>query len=410
MLGTQNQPALVGYRLKAIWDLPIFNNEIYYPNAKKNLLNGLKNIDQAAIKCGKQHCGGLGICAIKQSFWTLFEYKKWNSNSKYDDIWDPEICLNQYNFGHSLMKSGSNIRTQMNQCNSSDQVLWGERYESSVIRFDPFCVNKMQIAIGLNLINRSVDYAATLSDVENDRFKITYGLLGDERENYCTEIGGVSYAMFCQDTIVRVNLINSNEQTGTSVTIIPEPKLDCTSYDDGNIHAITVLSGYNYTSFADGEPSYRDTIRAMAPVSRQPDKVTFEYEMGTKIQDKQWINISIISFCNDKSSIRYGEEVVDFVGRKGKPSPYLYRKWIKFDKALTCITTNVFIAISGIDDGIDCQLGVWAENESGAGFSMVVGIWDSLVQNKNPSKTAKLNCLFDRNKARFQWMATCQDL
>lgn len=158
MLGTQNQPALVGYRLKAIWDLPIFNNEIYYPNAKKNLLNGLKNIDQAAIKCGKQHCGGLGICAIKQSFWTLFKYKNWNSNSKYDDIWDPEICLNQYYFGHSLMKSGSNIRTQMNQCNSSDQVLWGERYESSVIRFDPFCVNKMQIAVGLIVIFNNTYY------------------------------------------------------------------------------------------------------------------------------------------------------------------------------------------------------------------------------------------------------------
>eukprot|EP01084_Bolivina_argentea_P063776 116366_1 len=74
ILGTKNQPSLVGYRMKRVWDLPIFDE---YQVAKQHILRILTNISDSGVECGINNCGGLGMCGIDGSFWTLLKYKYW---------------------------------------------------------------------------------------------------------------------------------------------------------------------------------------------------------------------------------------------------------------------------------------------------------------------------------------------
>ena len=300
MLGSQNQPSLVGYRLKAIWDLPIFE-EVNYTLAKVNLLHGLERINEAAEKCGRDKCGGLGICAIDRTFWTLLKYKKWNENSTFDEFWDSDVCLNQYEIGQSMMKSGFNIRTQMSQCNSSKQVKWGERYESTQIRYEPFCDESMQIAIGLNLFNRSIDFSARISDEKTDSFKINYGLLSVFNEYECTSIGGVSYAMFCENTIVRVHRFNNIGKTGRdgsnfhAEVITPRDTLNCSYTGTNEIAAIMVIAGYNYT--------FRGAMGVVDWTFSTDETLGFNYVVPNS-DSNAWVDFSMIYFCNDLSPLR----------------------------------------------------------------------------------------------------------
>ena len=417
LLGTQNQPSLVGYRLKAIWDLPIFDEDAYegnYSTAKINLLNGLTKIDKAAEICGKDNCGGLGICAIDRTFWTSLKYKRWNYNSSFNEFWDNDTCLNQYEIGQSMMRSGYGIRTQMSQCNSSEQVKWGERCEISAINYDPFCDKSMQIAIGLNLFNRSIDFSARISNEKKDSFKITYGLLSVFNPYECTTIGGVSYAMFCENTIVRVNRFNNIGDLGRDGVsnvfykeIEPSPSLNCSYLGDyWQVQAIAVIAGYNFTH--SGQMGV-DSIS----VFNQNSIIVVYYVPSQTIGDRgeTWVDFSVIMFCNDSSAIRNGTIEINLdntdVIPNTLPSPYLYRKWIKYEPiALSCKYVNVFIAFSWISGNMNCPMSVWSENESGAGFSMVFGIWDGYQSN------ITLNCLSNANEKKVivSWMAICQNL
>lgn len=180
--------------MKRITELPIFHD---YPNANENLIQTLSEIDEAARDCGTTYCGGVGICGVNNTFWLRTNY----SDLRY--LWDGNTCFDQYQMGTSLILSGPTIKTQMNQCNSSKVVTWGDRHNSSQINYDPFCNGNIQVAVGLNLINRSIAFEAAVSNIKSNGFKLKY-LLKQGGDYECTQIGGVSYGLFCDDTNIRV--------------------------------------------------------------------------------------------------------------------------------------------------------------------------------------------------------------
>eukprot|EP01084_Bolivina_argentea_P159177 277246_1 len=240
MLGTKNQPSLVGYRMKKVWDLPVFDE---YPLAKKYILKVLKNISDSGAECGINKCGGLGMCGIDQSFWTLLTYKDWTVNSSFQSLWDSTTCFDQYQIGTSILPQGNDVSTQMNQCSNTSVIDWGERYQSSQISFDPFCSDEygIQIALGLNLVNLSVSFDVQSSLITDQGFSVTYGLLSTGDYD-CTSVGGISYALFCENTNVRV----SNISVGANYIMVQDAKtwIEAEQYciDTYGSHLATILT------------------------------------------------------------------------------------------------------------------------------------------------------------------------
>eukprot|EP01084_Bolivina_argentea_P063653 116185_1 len=411
MLGTQNQPALVGYRMKKIWELPIFDD---YPIAKQNIEATIAKINNSAIECGKLHCGGMGVCAIKRSFWTLFEYK--NLDSNYSKLFDPYVCLNQYQIGSSMMKSGHNIQTQMSQCKSNDVVVWGARHEQTTIRFEPLSETGVQIAIGLSLVNHSNKFAAEINKIQSDSFGIKYALYDYGEPYACTSIGGVSYAIFGENTIVRTKIVapyGRLAQAGMNYEMLPA--LECLEGQDRE--AIAVL-----TSIITPR-SYNFGITSITSLSSTTVQVQSINE-GT-ILDERFPHISeicLIHFCYDKSALRFGiEEITGNLlnsNKKSLRSSLMYRKWIKYDGgALPCLTVNIFAAFSYLDRTIgildnSCSLSIWTEGRSGAGFNLVLGVWsnDMVKEDGSLTRHPAYECFNDDNKIKISWLAICQNL
>merc|ERR1719427_2163034 len=129
----------------------------------------------------------------------------------------------------------------MNQCNSTDRVSWGQRMQRSEVSYSPFCGGGMQVAVGLNLINYSVDFNASVTNVQSNRFTITYSLLS-QGDYQCTSIGGTSYAVFCDESKVAVSpfTVNvacpSHESCGQTVDV-PTAPINC-SLSGGDTYAI----------------------------------------------------------------------------------------------------------------------------------------------------------------------------
>eukprot|EP01084_Bolivina_argentea_P063777 116367_1 len=274
MLGIQDEPALVGYKMKQIWTLPIFDT---YPKAQQYLIDTIIKINEEAEICGFEHCGGVAICGIDKRFWSLSKYKKWNSSSSLSSLWYDPTCFDKYQFGISLIKSGYNISTQMNQCNRTSNIKWGNRYESRQINYDPFCSGNMQIAVGLNLINRSINFKSIISNIQNDGFKLQYGLLSDG-DMECTSIGGISYALFCDDSNVRINRITTSSD---SVTWFPgKSALHMLGQITGN-----GLGWYALPQEGHGSLTYGPYTNASQPPQCGPNyklMVTFELIIDTR--------------------------------------------------------------------------------------------------------------------------------
>eukprot|EP01084_Bolivina_argentea_P192215 330025_1 len=85
MLGTQDQPALVGYRMKPIWELPVFIDKA---NAVRYIKETIKNVTKSGQQCSTDKCYKLGVCSVDETFWTLSKYKNCTDDTCFNSLWE----------------------------------------------------------------------------------------------------------------------------------------------------------------------------------------------------------------------------------------------------------------------------------------------------------------------------------
>eukprot|EP01084_Bolivina_argentea_P182257 314675_1 len=175
MSATHYEPALVGYRLKPIWSLPRFNK---YSMSKQRLIDVIEKINSSAHSC-MEGCS-FGICGIDDAFWNLKKYQQSDYNSTLSMLWNANSCFEQYQFGTSIIKSGVNVTNHITQCDTTDAFNWGNnRQEITQIDYHPFCYDNVQVAMGLTMINRSISFRSTSSNIKNNGFHLTHKLLSN---------------------------------------------------------------------------------------------------------------------------------------------------------------------------------------------------------------------------------------
>eukprot|EP01084_Bolivina_argentea_P042523 78398_1 len=265
MFGTQNQPVLVGYTLKPVWEIGLFEQ---YQVANDSMLEVLDSIGLAGIECALKQCGGLGVCAANHAFWNTDKYLHWDGYD-FSAFWNGKTCFNQYHMGTSLLNvpdddtllNNPTLTTSF-QCldkNSDDkmsQVSGLEtRKEHHRISFDPFCEenDEIYIATGLTLVNRSISFQTYVSRIQSDSFYLTYALLSNGRNmQECTNIGGISYAVFCGETTVRTFNLEISDENGWDIQPSYKiPALEVSSKEKGldsclERGVVSVFSGFTY--------------------------------------------------------------------------------------------------------------------------------------------------------------------
>eukprot|EP01084_Bolivina_argentea_P308152 532758_1 len=398
MLGTQDQPALVGYRMKPIWRLPVFINKT---NAVNYIEEAINNVNNAGEECSIDKCYGIGVCSIDETFWTLSKYKNCTDESCYNLLWEA-TCFDRFQFGTSLMHSGWNVSNQMVQCNETVNIWWGNRYTSNSITYDPFCEADMDIVIGLNLLNLSVSFDTTISNINNNGFVITYGLLEvGQMEMYCTQVGGVSYAAFCIDnpyvtTITLPSIFVASSEDPEIYTYQIQID-DYISHDIScpfsQMNFVSFMSGYNAIYNVSADIIINTSNRSFSISQEIIDINTMDIRLNRGLLDRTW-RVSGILHCVDENVIKTGRQLFNFTGHpQGKVhSSVLQRSWISLEE-MHCDSAKVFVAISGFWESDHCSHSVWTEDVSAIGFNIVLGSWNTYGETNGRSWGNSAGCM-----------------
>eukprot|EP01084_Bolivina_argentea_P028189 52405_1 len=254
MFGTQNQPALVSYSLKPIWKIRAFDE---FPDTEKAIESVLHSLNEAGLECGLKHCGGLSICGANYNFWTTppsQQYLLWNGYD-YSVFWNGDMCFNQYHIGTSILSPGDDITSFKCSKKNYEGKELTTRKERHQIKFDPFCEDDdfIFIASGLTVVNRSVSFQTHVSNIKPNGFDLTYELTSNGRNRKseyndwirteCTDVGAVSFAVFCGMTNVRTKTVQITNQEFNiefpDLEILPA--LECV-----NRGVVAVYSGFRY--------------------------------------------------------------------------------------------------------------------------------------------------------------------
>ena len=265
MLGTQDEPALIGYTLQPIYNLPIISDtmEILLKQIVSNIMNASNSL------CGN----GFGIARSNYYFWNENKYLDWDGTN-YTQFWSQDVCFDQYVIGITMIKtiqnqfdntsssdssvnSSSNINTYTNDYSSvMSKNAYYIRREYTTIKYGTFC----------NSDDSLLDVSFTLQSFPgNSTFGIEYFHKHTNQilsyfwinSNEITTIGAANYFLICSDI---TNFIFSkkftipidHDNTNTTRTLlIPidglkmENILNNNTFCNNDINNIEIRLGFN---------------------------------------------------------------------------------------------------------------------------------------------------------------------